>query len=117
MKHIIHEFLEFVDKHSQPVDEAHEKSYSLEELKEYTAFFLAQYKGGWIPVEKELPDLEEGDSVLVLASGKVHKNIILQNAIEIAMYDDKAGKWILESYPDAEVTVTAWQPLPEPYEE
>lgn len=59
--------------------------------------------------------MDEGDVVLVITSGKPHKNVTLIDAIEMAMYDDKTGKWILESYPDAEITVTAWQPLPEPY--
>lgn len=116
MKHIINEFLEFVDKHSQPVNESYKKSYSLEDLEEYIEYFLEQYKGGWIPVEKGLPDMDEGDVVLVTASGNPHKNVTLIDAIEIAMYDDETGKWILERYPKAEITVTAWQPLPEPYE-
>lgn len=117
MKHIISEFLKFVDKNSKPVDEAYEKSYSLKDLEEYIKYFLEQYKGGWIPVEKELPDMDESDVVLATVSGKPHKYVTLIDPIEIVMYDDETGKWILERYPDAEVTVTAWQPLPEPYEE
>ena len=68
----------------------------------------------WIPVTEKLP--ENGCGVLVTVNGK-HDNIIFVNALEIAEYRNTEG-WIIEGYLDwLAPDVTAWQPLPEPYEE
>ena len=70
--------------------------------------------GGWIPVTEKLP--ENGCGVLVTVNGK-HDNIIFVNALEIAEYRNTEG-WIIDGYLDwLAPDVTAWQPLPEPYEE
>lgn len=70
--------------------------------------------GGWIPVSERLP--EDGYGVLVTVNGK-HNNITFVDALEIAEYDGDFG-WIVEGYPQwTDPNVTAWQPLPEPYEE
>ena len=69
---------------------------------------------GWIKSEEQLPD--DGDCVLVLASGVAGKNITLINAYMLAEYDKDEG-FILEEYPTAEdIIVEWWMPLPEPPE-
>ena len=69
--------------------------------------------GGWIPVSERLP--ENGYGVLVTVNGK-HNNITFVDALEIAEYDGDFG-WIVEGYPQwTDPDVTAWQPLPEPFE-
>ena len=69
--------------------------------------------GGWIPVSERLP--EDGYGVLVTVNGK-HNNITFVDALEIAEYDGDFG-WIVEGYPQwTDPDVTAWQPLPEPFE-
>ena len=69
--------------------------------------------GGWIPVSERLP--EDGYGVLVTVNGK-HNNITFVDALEIAEYDGDFG-WIVEGYPQwTDPNVTAWQPLPEPFE-
>ena len=69
--------------------------------------------GGWIPVSERLP--EDGYGVLVTVNGK-HNNITFVDALEIAEYDGDFG-WIVEGYPQwTAPNVTAWQPLPEPFE-
>ena len=70
--------------------------------------------GGWIPVEKGLPPHSD-ELLLVQCSGKPRKNIQLDNAFELASYDE-AG-WYFPMYPvwdDAEVV--AWRRLPIPYQ-
>ena len=70
--------------------------------------------GGWIPASERLP--EDGYGVLVTVNGK-HNNITFVDALEIAEYDGDFG-WIVEGYPQwTDPDVTAWQPLPEPFEE
>ena len=68
----------------------------------------------WISVEDRLP--EDGELVLVLASGKPCENITLVDAYEMAEYSrDNNRGWILETYPMWEdAKVTHWMPLPEP---
>ena len=67
----------------------------------------------WIPVSERLP--EDGYGVLVTVNGK-HNNITFVDALEIAEYDGDFG-WIVEGYPQwTDPNVTAWQPLPEPFE-
>ena len=68
---------------------------------------------GWTPVTERLP--ENGCGVLVTVNGK-HNNITFVDALEIAEYDGDFG-WIVEGYPQwTDPNVTAWQPLPEPFE-
>lgn len=65
----------------------------------------------WISVKDRLPESDQ--IVLVVASGKPHKNITLENAIELAEYDPVG--WILEMWPEwMGAKVTHWMPLPEP---
>jgi hypothetical protein len=65
----------------------------------------------WISVKDRLPD--KNGYVLVIASGKPHKNITLKNAFELAEYS-KVG-WILEMWPEwTKAKVTHWMPLPLP---
>ena len=62
----------------------------------------------------ELP--EDGELVVVLASGKPCENITLVDAYEMAEYSrDDNCSWILEMWPMWEdAKVTHWMPLPEP---
>lgn len=65
---------------------------------------------GWIKAEEKLPN--DGDCVLVLASGNVGEEILI-NAYMLAGYDKDEG-FILEQYPAAEdIFVEWWMPLPE----
>ena len=69
---------------------------------------------GWIPVSERLP--WGGYRVLVTVNGK-HDNIIFVDALETAEYDGDFG-WIVKGHPQwTDPNVTAWQPLPEPFEE
>lgn len=69
---------------------------------------------GWIKAEEQLPD--DGDYVLVLASGAAGENITLINAYMLAEYYKDEG-FILEEYPAAEdIFIEWWMPLPEPPE-
>ena len=74
---------------------------------------LQEQERKWIPVSERLP--EEGYGVLVTVNGK-HNNITFVNALEIAVYDNTEG-WIVEEYPQwTDPNVTAWMPLPEPFD-
>lgn len=111
MKHIINEFLEFVDKHSKPINELYEKSYSLEDLKEYIPDFLKQYKGGWILCSELLPEVAEGTEDALCPEF----NVIIKDSHEATTLKcDPEGTWFDDS--GFVYRVTAWQPLPEPYE-
>ena len=67
----------------------------------------------WIPVSERLPEDEYG--VLVTVNGK-HNNTTFIDALEIAEYDSDEG-WIIEGYLDwINPDVTAWMPLPEPFD-
>lgn len=69
----------------------------------------------WIPSEERLPSDGFGE-VLVTVSGKIGENITLDHALELATYAPGEG-WILESWPEeTNITVHAWQPLPEAFE-
>lgn len=75
---------------------------------------LQEQERKWILVTERLP--EDGYGVLVTVNGK-HNNIIFENALEIAEYDNIEG-WIIDGYLDwLDPDVTAWMPLPEPYKE
>ena len=68
---------------------------------------------GWIKAEDKLPN--DGDCVLVLASGNVGDEILI-NAYMLAEYYKDEG-FILEQYPTAEdIIVEWWMSLPEPPE-
>jgi hypothetical protein len=67
----------------------------------------------WIPVAERLP--EDGNDVLVIASGKPQDNLNLDGAYEFASYLKNDGGWFFDAYPDWETpTITHWMPLPEP---
>ena len=67
----------------------------------------------WISVSESLPETKK--FVLIIVSGKPRKNITLEHAVELAVYDPDEG-WILEMYPEwCESEVIAWMPTPEPY--
>ena len=69
----------------------------------------------WIPVTERLPD--DGEQVIVVATGKPESNITLDNAIEFAEFSTDEG-WILEMRPEWEdPKVTYWMPCPEPPKE
>ena len=68
----------------------------------------------WISVEEKLPDTD--GNVLVICNGE-YKNIRFINAYDLAAYDSDEDEWILDSYPEAVVTVTHWMPLPKPPKE
>lgn len=72
-----------------------------------------QRKHRWIPVEERLP--EDDDFVLTTVSG-IYNNSTFSSAIQLASYCEAEG-WFVEGYPEwADPKVSAWQPLPEPYE-
>lgn len=65
---------------------------------------------GWIKAEEKLPD--DGDCVLVLVSGNVGNEILI-NVYMLAEYYKDEG-FILEQYPTAEdVIIEWWMSLPE----
>lgn len=69
----------------------------------------------WVSVEDRLPeDNKDGETVLVIVSGKPHENITLHRAIMTAGYFQGEG-WVVNEYPEWESPeVTYWMPLPEP---
>ena len=68
---------------------------------------------GWIKAEEQLPD--DGDCVLVLASGNVGYEILIEAYMLAEYYEDEG--FILERYPTVEdIIVEWWMPLPEPPE-
>lgn len=70
----------------------------------------------WIPVEESLPKRGD-DCVLAVATAKLGEGAYLDEAIVIAEYDQKAGRWYLENWPEIdEVEVTHWMRLPLPPE-
>ncbi len=77
----------------------------------------AQQSARWIGVEVRLP--EDYRRVLIIASGRPEKGVLLENSIEIADFwakgDDCAeNRWTVETYPDwDDPQVTHWMPLPE----
>lgn len=75
-------------------------------------------KPGWISVKDRLPDdKKDGETVLAIVSGKLHKNITLCHALMTAGYFPGEG-WVVNEYPEWEnPTITHWMPLPEPPEE
>lgn len=67
----------------------------------------------WIPVEERLP--EEDVIVLVTVSG-FYSHFTFSNTIELGNLCSD-GSWFIEGYPDwDDPNVTAWMPLPEPYQ-
>lgn len=77
--------------------------------------YQKQGNRGWIKSEEQLPD--DGDCVLVLASGNVNGKPLLVNAYMLAAYYKDEG-FILEEIPGAENLIIGWwMRLPEPPEE
>ena len=67
----------------------------------------------WIPVEERLP--EEDVIVLVTVRG-FYSHFTFSNTIELGNLCSD-GSWFIEGYPDWDnPEVTAWMPLPEPYQ-
>ena len=67
----------------------------------------------WSPVEERLP--EEDVIVLVTVSG-FYSHFTFSNTIELGNLCSD-GSWFIEGYPDWDnPEVTAWMPLPEPYQ-
>ena len=92
------------------------ESASLERYKEALSMAVAALREReerrWIPVTERLPD--DGEQVIVVATGKPESNITLDNAIEFAEFSTDEG-WILEMWPEWEdPKVTYWMPCPEP---
>ena len=66
-------------------------------------------KNRWISTEDRLPPNE--DMVLVIVNGK-YKNIVFENAMEMATYVEEGG-WIIKWLPEWEdAQVSHWTPLP-----
>lgn len=77
---------------------------------------MLRQQNQWIPVSERLPQ-DPNELVLTMVSGKPARNITLEKAYEIALYNPDDG-WILEMYPEWEdAQPIAWMPLPEPYKE
>lgn len=69
-------------------------------------------RGIWVNASERMP--EDGQIVLVTASGKPQSNITLEYAYELAEWSIEKG-WILNCWPEWErAKVTHWMPLPEP---
>lgn len=69
----------------------------------------------WISVKERLP--EDGESILMIVSGKPKDNITLIGVYAIGDYSDDEG-WIVDEYPEWEnPNVIYWMPLPEPPDE
>ena len=87
----------------------------LEAVRAYTPAHID--RGAWVSVEDRLPeDNKDGETVLVIVSGKPHENITLHRAIMTAGYFQGEG-WVVNEYPEWESPeVTYWMPLPEPPE-
>jgi hypothetical protein len=65
----------------------------------------------WISVKDRLPQTDE--LVLVIVSGKPNGNTTLEDAYQLADYDQNEG-WILVNWPEWETPkVSYWMPLPE----
>lgn len=76
--------------------------------------YQKQDNRGWIKSEEQLPD--DGDCVLVLASGNVGDEILIEAYMLAEYYKDEG--FILEEYPAAEdIFIEWWMSLPEPPEE
>lgn len=68
-------------------------------------------RGIWVNASERMP--EDGQIVLVTASGKPQSNITLEYAYELAEWSIEEG-WILNCWPEWEgAKVTHWMPLPE----
>lgn len=76
---------------------------------------VAKSKPKWIPVTERLPDMKGYDYVLGIVNGS-DTNVRFENAVEMVSYDPGSG-WFMDDYPNAEIRVTHWMPLPEPPEE
>lgn len=84
-----------------------------------TAFSMAidaiqkQATSEWIPVSEKLP--EDADELVLITVNGTYKNIIFEDAVMLATYDEDEG-WIIEGYQYwLTAQVTAWRALPEPY--
>ena len=78
-----------------------------------TGTILKALRTEWIPVEERLP--EEDVIVLVTVSG-FYSHFTFSNTIELGNLCSD-GSWFIEGYPDWDnPEVTAWMPLPEPYQ-
>lgn len=68
----------------------------------------------WIPVEERLP----GEDVIVLVTvSDFYSHFTFSNTIELGNLCSD-GSWFIEGYPDwDDPNVTAWMPLPEPYQQ
>ncbi|MFR2781153.1 MAG: DUF551 domain-containing protein [Clostridium sp.] len=67
----------------------------------------------WIPVEERPP---EEDTIVLLTVSGLYSCIIFSDAIELGNLCSD-GEWFIEGYPDwDDPNVTAWMPLPEPYQ-
>lgn len=67
----------------------------------------------WIPVEERLP---EEDTIVLLTVSGLYSCITFSDAIELGNLCSD-GEGFIEGYPDwDDPNVTAWMPLPEPYQ-
>jgi hypothetical protein len=75
---------------------------------------IAKSKPKWIPVTERMPDMKDYDYVLGIVNGS-DINVRFENAVEMVSYDPRSG-WFMDSFPDAEISVSYWMLLPEPPE-
>lgn len=110
MKHIINDFLEYVNENSEAIDIFCPKTYRIDQLMEYIPDFLKQYKGGWILCSEQLPEVPEGIEDALCPEF----NVIIKDSHEATTLKcDPEGTWFDDS--GFVYRVTAWQPLPEPF--
>ena len=78
--------------------------------------YNAWKKARWIPVEEKLPEF--GGTIRSLGERKSSDLVMVTigNCVRLGRYTKCRG-WVVTNAPFAlDETVTAWQPLPEPYE-
>lgn len=75
---------------------------------------IAKSKPKWIPVTERMPDMKDYDYVLGIVNGS-DINVRFENAVEMVSYDPGSG-WFMDDYPNAQISVSHWMPLPEPPE-
>lgn len=69
-----------------------------------------QLEPKWILCSEKLPEKQDEYMVTWKAPNKS------RSFLSIAEYESDYGDWILDDYIPLDAEVTAWMPLPEPYE-
>lgn len=71
-------------------------------------------KNKWTPTRERLP---ENDEIMLIQITGQAENAGFQDAMQIGYYDPDTDHWCVDGYEDFVGEVTAWQPLPDEYEE